>query len=117
MVLLNEKGLDLIIAILMCSVILFAILMVPLVMPFAMLVNSMMPLNMLMRYMVPLTMLLRTMVPLALLMRPMVPFAMSIHFPSRVWAIILATAIPVAALVALYHRLVFLALGLLLIPS
>jgi len=37
-------------------------------------------------------------------------------FPSRVWAIMVATAIPAAALVALYHLLVLLALGLLLVP-
>jgi len=108
MVLLNEKGLDLIVAILMCSMILFAILMVPLVVPFAMLVNSMMPLNM----------LLRTMVPLALLMRSIVPLAMSMKslFPSWVWATMVATAIPATTLVALYHLLVLLASGLLFIP-
>jgi hypothetical protein len=83
--LLNEKGLDYILAILICGVMLFAFLMVPLVMPFAMLVRSMMPLAML--------------VPLAMLR-----------------AIMVATAIPAAALVALYHLLVLLALGLLLVP-
>lgn len=116
--LLNEKGLDFILVILMCSLKLFAIVTVPLVVPFAMLVRSMMPLAMLMRYMVPLAILLRPMVPLAVLIRSMVPLAMSMKFlfPCHVRASVVATVIPTTALVALHHFLVLLALGILLVP-
>lgn len=113
--LLNKKSLDYILVILICCVMLFAFLMVPL--PACCCSPLVMPL--VMRTIGdPFLMLVRSMMPLAILMRSMVPPAMSMKFlfPSRVWAIMVATAIPAAALVALYHLLVLLALGLLLVP-
>jgi len=113
--LLNEKSLDYILVILICCVMPFAFLMVPLpacccsplVMPLVMRSIGD-PFLMLVRSMMPLAILMRSMVPVTALMMSMMPFTM--------WAIVVATAIPAAALVALYHLLVLLALGLLLVP-
>merc|ERR1719420_526498 len=59
------------------------------------------------------------MVPLATCVRSMLPLAMSVKpiFPDHIWAIVVATVILAAALVARHQLPVLLALGLLLVPN